>query len=31
MNRTLLVLINGFLALVSIACLIGIWFGRAPA
>jgi putative membrane protein len=25
-----LVLINGFLALVSIACLIGIWFGRAP-
>ena len=25
-----LVLLNGFLALVSIACLIGIWFGRAP-
>lgn len=23
-----LVLLNGFLALVSIACLIGIWFGR---
>jgi putative membrane protein len=26
-----LVLLNAFLALVSIACLIGIWFGRAPA
>jgi putative membrane protein len=26
-----LVLINSFLALVSIACLIGIWFGRVPA
>ena len=26
-----LVLLNGFLALVSIACLIGIWFGRVPA
>ena len=26
-----LALINGFLALVSIACLVGIWFGRAPA
>jgi putative membrane protein len=25
----LLVLLNGFLALVSVACLIGIWFGRA--
>jgi putative membrane protein len=23
-----LVLLNGFLALVSIACLVGIWFGR---
>jgi putative membrane protein len=30
MHPALLVLINGFLALVSIACLIGIWFGRAP-
>jgi putative membrane protein len=26
-----LVLFNVFLALVSIACLIGIWFGRVPA
>jgi len=26
-----LVLLNGFLALVAIACLIGIWFGRVPA
>jgi len=26
-----LVMLNGFLALVSIACLIGIWFGRVPA
>jgi putative membrane protein len=26
-----LVLLNVFLALVSIACLIGIWFGRVPA
>jgi putative membrane protein len=26
-----LVLLNGFLALVSVACLIGIWFGRVPA
>lgn len=26
-----LALINGFLALVSIACLIGIWFGRVPS
>ena len=26
-----LVMLNGFLALVSFACLIGIWFGRVPA
>ena len=26
-----MLLLNGFLALVSIACLIGIWFGRAPS
>jgi putative membrane protein len=28
LHPVLLVLFNGFLALVSIACLIGIWFGR---
>jgi putative membrane protein len=28
LHPALLVLVNGFLALVSIACLIGIWFGR---
>ena len=28
LHPALLVLINGFLALVSIACLIGIWLGR---
>ncbi len=26
-----MVVLNGFLALASIACLMGIWFGRAPA
>lgn len=31
MHPALLIVINGFLALVSIACLIGIWFGRVPA
>ena len=31
LHPALLVLFNGFLALVSIACLIGIWFGRVPA
>ena len=30
MHPALLIMINGFLALVSIACLIGIWFGRMP-
>jgi putative membrane protein len=28
LHPALLVLVNGFLALVSVACLIGIWFGR---
>jgi putative membrane protein len=28
LHPALLLLVNGFLALVSIACLIGIWFGR---
>jgi putative membrane protein len=28
MHPALLILVNGFLALVSIACLIGIWFGH---
>jgi putative membrane protein len=27
----LLIVLNGFLALVSLAALVGIWFGRAPA
>lgn len=31
MHPALLIVINGFLALVSVACLIGIWFGRVPA
>jgi putative membrane protein len=30
LHPALLLLINCFLALVSIACLIGIWFGRPP-
>jgi putative membrane protein len=28
LHPALLFLVNGFLALVSVACLIGIWFGR---
>lgn len=28
LHPALLILVNGFLALVSIACLVGIWFGR---
>ena len=28
LHPALLILVNGFLALVSIACLIGIWLGR---
>jgi putative membrane protein len=31
LHPALMVLLNGFLALVSIACLVGIWFGRVPA